>query len=140
MTTRLPLTVGLVAASLITVSLLAACGEPVQRSRAQTVAAADLSACRARADEIYNKQNRGDVYRADTFVSDTRDSPFSTSGLPGITSNGLSGLYQHGNLVSSCVSSRGAGAAGIGSTGTGAVGVDPTGPASTTSVSPPASQ
>lgn len=130
MTTSLRITTTRTACWLIAAGLLTACGTPVQRSRAQTVAAADLSACRARADEIYNKQNRADVYRGDTFVSDTRDSPFSTSGLPGITSNGLSGLYQHDNLVSSCVNSRGSGAAGA----------DPSGPAATISVSPPATQ
>ena len=120
----------LAATALVVVPLLTGCGTPAPRSRLQAVAAADLSACRARADEIYNKQNRAEVYRSDTFVSDNRDSPFSTSGLPGITTNGLSGLYQHDNLVSSCVNSN----AGAGS------GVDPSGPASNTSVSPPASR
>ena len=120
----------LLTASLLAAALLTACGTPAQRSRSQTVAAADLTACRARADEIYNKQNRAEVYRGDTFVSGTRDAPYSTSGLPGITSNGLSGLYQHDNLVSSCVNS------GSNSGG----GADPSGPASTISVSPPATQ
>ncbi len=127
MTTTSRLTMGVLAASLLT-----GCGTPMQRSRSQVVTAADLSACRARADEIYNKQNRAEVYRSDTFVSDTRDSPFSTSGLPGITSNGLSGLYQHDDLVSSCVNSRGAAVA--------SPGAGPSGPASTTAVSPPGSR
>ena len=120
-------------AGLFVIGALAGCGTPVQRSRSQVVSAADLTACRARADEIYNKQNRAEVYRSDTFVSDTRDAPYSTSGLPGITTNGLSGLYQHDNLVSSCVNSRGAAAPASG-------GVDPSGPASSTSVSPPGSR
>ena len=118
--------------ALLAAATLAGCGTPIQRSRSQTVAAADLTACRARADEVYNKQNRAEVYRSDTFVSDTRDAPYSTSGLPGITSNGLSGLYQHDNLVSSCVNSRGAAAT--------SPGVDPSGAASTTAVSPPGSR
>lgn len=124
---RLIATSGLLAAG-----LLGGCAAP-QPTRSQTVAAADLSACRARADEIYNKQNRAEVYRSDTFVSDTRDSPFSVSGLPGITSNGLSGLYQRDNMVSSCVGNSGA-AAGE------ANGFGPSGAASTTAVSPPASR
>ena len=111
-------------------ALLGACGTPVPQTRAQNVAAADLTACRARADEIYNKQNRAEVYRSDTFATDTLDSPYSVSGLPGITTNGLSGLYQHDNLVSSCVNNHN-------SPGSGS---DPAGPAATTSTSPPASR
>lgn len=111
-------------------ALLGACGAPVQHTRAQNVAAADLTACRARADEIYNKQNRAEIYRADTFSTDTLDSPYSVSGLPGITSNGLSGLYQHDNLVSGCVNSHNSAGSGT----------DPSGPAATTSISPPASR
>lgn len=109
---------------LFAAGVLTGCGTAAPRSRAQAAAAAARSACRARADEVFLRQNRGDVYRADTFVSDTRDSPFSTSGLPGITSNGLSGQYQRDNMVSSCVYGGGG----------------PSGPAATLSVSPPGSQ
>ena len=111
-------------------TLLGGCEAPIRHSRAQTVASADRTACRQRADEIYNKQNRAEVYRSDTFATDTLDSPYSVSGLPGITTNGLSGLYQHDNLVSSCVNNHN-------SPGSGS---DPAGPAATTSTSPPASR
>ena len=75
--------------------------------------AAQKAACRQRADEVYSKQNRAEVYRSDTYLTTTRDSPFATSGLPGITSRGLSGQYARDTLVRDCLNNT---AGNVGST------------------------
>jgi hypothetical protein len=69
----------------------------------QQASAAKKAACRERANEVYAKQNRAEVYNADTYQTDTLDSPFSTSGLPGITTRGLSGEYERQNMISDCL-------------------------------------
>jgi hypothetical protein len=65
--------------------------------------AAARAACRSRADEVYLKQNRGEVYQADTYSTSTRDSPYTASGLPGITTNGLGGQYQRDQMEDDCL-------------------------------------
>jgi hypothetical protein len=80
---------------------LAACWRPTaDRAHAS---AADLAACRGRADEVYLKQNRGEIYQADTYATGGRDSPYSTQGLPGITTDGLSGRYHREQLEDDCL-------------------------------------
>jgi hypothetical protein len=67
--------------------------------------AATQAACRQRADEIYNQQNRGDIYRPPSQVN----TPFSADYTPGISDRGLSDLYAHEKLVSDCVRNTGTG-------------------------------
>lgn len=81
--------------------LLGACVPEQQRSTPADLAA--LEACRERADEVYQKQNREDVYRSDVFATSSRDAPYAATGLPGVTSRGLSAEYQRENLVSDCL-------------------------------------
>lgn len=69
---------------------------------------AALTACRQRADEVYAKQNRAEVYMSDTFATSGRDSPYSTTALPGITTRGLSGQYERDSMVSDCLAGTGA--------------------------------
>jgi hypothetical protein len=78
---------------------LAACQKPLPPSRA---ASADAAACRARADEIYLKQNR-----ALMSVRDERDVPFAATGISGNTTQGLGDLYGHDQMVASCLNSVG---------------------------------
>jgi hypothetical protein len=70
---------------------------------------AAVSACRARADEVFQRQNRDQVYRVDTYNTDTRDAPLGTNGLKGVTSAGLSQQYGRDNMVQDCLRSSGAG-------------------------------
>ena len=81
---------------LVVLSLLfmSACQTATPQSR---LSRADRDACRARADQVYQQQNR-----ADLSVRDTRDSPFATSGLPGITSSGLSSRFARDDLIAGC--------------------------------------
>ncbi len=97
-------------------AMLALAGGCAQRSRAPIggVSAADRAECRQRADVVFDKQNRAEIYRTDTFAGETRDAPFSTNGLPGITSRGLSGQYERANLLDDCLRSRAGGISAAG--------------------------
>ena len=68
---------------------------------------AALTACRQRADEVYAKQNRAEVYMSDTFATSGRDSPYATTALPGVTTRGLSGQYERDNMVNDCLAGTG---------------------------------
>ncbi|MBV9750543.1 MAG: hypothetical protein JO157_17180 [Acetobacteraceae bacterium] len=74
--------------------------------------AADIAACRKRADQIFEMQNRGAVYDADIRSTNTRDSPFATSGLPGVTTEGLGAQYQRDEFEDSCLRSTNSSAPG----------------------------
>ena len=74
--------------------ICAACQPAQPMSKA---ARADYQACRTRADQVYDRQNRSELSERDT-----RDTPFATSGLPGITSAGLSNRYARDNLLAGC--------------------------------------
>jgi hypothetical protein len=84
---------------------LSACSAPPpssqSRANAETVAA-----CRQRAEDVYNQQNRGDIYSPASSVN----TPFSSNYVPGITDRGLSQLYAHDKMVSDCVRNTGTGA------------------------------
>jgi hypothetical protein len=84
---------------------LSACSPAPQSSQARADAET-VAACRQRADEVYNQQNRGDIYSANS----SENAPFSANYVPGITSRGLSQLYAHDKLVSDCVRNTGTGA------------------------------
>jgi hypothetical protein len=68
--------------------------------------AATMAACRHRADEIYDQQNRADIYRPPDQVN----SPFSANYTPDVSDRGLSALYAHEKMVSDCVRNTGTGA------------------------------
>lgn len=80
-------------------SSVASAGAGRTRADPQTAAA-----CRARADEVYARQNRADLSRRDE-----RDTPFSASRNSGITSAGLGDLYARDRMVASCIATSGAG-------------------------------
>jgi hypothetical protein len=79
---------------------LAACAAQTPRTRAD---AATNAACEQRADEVYLKQNRADLYRSDVYNSSTRDAPFASTGLTGITSAGLPQRYARDTMLSDCI-------------------------------------
>lgn len=97
------------AAALLSLFSLAACYTPPPASHSHASTAA-MTACRQRADEVYIRQNRGEIYNADRFATAERDSPFASSGLPGITTNGLGGRYNYEQLQDDCLSSTGSAA------------------------------
>jgi hypothetical protein len=83
---------------------VAGCNQPPSADRAHASAATRAS-CRSRADEVYLKQNRAEIYQADTYATATRDSPYGAAGLPGITTNGLSGRFAREQMEDDCINS-----------------------------------
>jgi hypothetical protein len=88
-------------AALLAVLTLGACAA-AQQPRAQATAA-QKAACRQRADEVYEKQNRGDVYRADNFAGGLRDTPYASQGMPVSPSAGLSARFARDTLFDDCL-------------------------------------
>ncbi len=71
---------------------------------------AAVSDCRARADEVFVRQNRDHAYRVDAYRTDTRDAPFASSGLRGVTSAGLSQQFGRDTTMDECLRASGYGA------------------------------
>ena len=91
MTLPAPRLLALAATSLF---VLAGCTQQ-PRSRATTAA---LQKCRVEVDRVYAAQNRVDL-----STRDTRDTPFASNYLSGITSRGLGAQYGRENMTQSCV-------------------------------------
>jgi hypothetical protein len=83
----------------------AGCGRPAPESHADAVA---LAACRRHADAVYAIRDPDAVFRQDTYVSTTRDAPFTGQGTAGVPSAGLSDEYERERMVSDCVRDTGA--------------------------------
>jgi len=75
------------------------CADTPPLSRADQAA---LEACRAHADAAYLEQNR-----AEMSLRDQSDTPYSVSGLPGVTSSGLSQRYERDEMVRDCLRASG---------------------------------
>ena len=58
-----------------------------------------LVACRARANEVYDRQNRGAIFTG----TSNRDTPRSGDYLSGITTRGLSARYGYDNMIDDCL-------------------------------------
>jgi hypothetical protein len=91
-------------------------------TRPAGVTASQAAACRQRTDEVFLQQNRGELYRADNFVSNSRDTPFAggSAAAPAVMgslgtpsfSAGLSGQYAREQDLNNCYNSTGSGAGG----------------------------
>ena len=62
-------------------------------------------ACRQRANEMFDRRNRTDIYAANSSVN----TPFSSSYLPGVSSRGLSGQFAYEQTVAECERNSGTG-------------------------------
>ena len=77
---------------------LAGCAGPAPRAAGDRPSRAVSLACRQEVDRVYAAQNRRDLsYR------DQRDTPFAASYNSGVTTRGLSALYDQDNQYASCV-------------------------------------
>jgi hypothetical protein len=85
----------------VTLLALAGCARESPSPRA-ALTPAQMAACRTHVEEVYRQQNRAEIYRNDTYVSSTRDAPYSTSGVPGDTSAGLSSQYAYQRQLNDC--------------------------------------
>ena len=103
--------------------LMAACAPRPAPTSASASATAPSSAraaidpqvtadCRARADAVYDRQNRAELSRRDQ-----RDSPFSASYNSGITTRGLGARFERDRLVADCVAANSSGTSSAASTG-----------------------
>lgn len=86
-------------ATLIGAAMLPGCTAPPST----TATPAQAAACRQRADEVYERQNRADVYRSDTYASGTRDAMFSSTGSPAAGITGLSGRFARDRMLAECL-------------------------------------
>ena len=96
-------TVAAIGCALIS-ALLAGCAIPLGQSAASGAAPSQeaVAACNTRADEVFLRQNRDALYKADTYQTSLRDSPYAGAGLPE-TSAGLSDQFARGQEVRHCL-------------------------------------
>jgi hypothetical protein len=81
--------------------LLATCSPPPQTA-AGRASASTLAACRARAEDIYVRQNRDLIYQ-----NDTSSTPYSAGPNTGIPTHGLASLFANQRNVDDCVRNTG---------------------------------
>jgi hypothetical protein len=90
----------------LTAISLSACADGAPQSSQGQADAATTAACRQRANEVYDRQNRGAIYAANSSAN----APFSADYTPDVSDRGLSQLFAHDKLVSDCVRNTGTGA------------------------------
>jgi hypothetical protein len=93
---------GLVA--LVGVAALSACDVPPQTGQAQADAET-RAACQKRANEVYDQQNRGEIYSPQSQVN----TPYSANYTPDLSNRGLSDLFVHDRMISDCIRNSGTG-------------------------------
>nr|WP_294521188.1 hypothetical protein [uncultured Rhodopila sp.] len=84
---------------------LSACDSAPQTAQ-QQADAQTAAACRQRANEIFDRQNRGAIYAANPSTN----SPFSANFTGDNPSRGLSQQFAHDRQVSDCIRNSGTGA------------------------------
>jgi hypothetical protein len=67
--------------------------------------AATQAACRQRAEQAYEQQNRGQIYSTQSQVN----MPYSANYVPDVPNRGLSDVFAHDRMVSDCVRNTGTG-------------------------------
>ena len=85
----------------LALALLAGC-TPMPQTTATRASAAAQASCRASTEASFNRQNRYLLSERDTT-----DAPFSTSGVTGITTRGLTQRYDYDTQLASCLSESG---------------------------------
>jgi hypothetical protein len=91
--------------ALLSAVALAACDSPTGGGQAQADAQT-RAACRARAEQVYEQQNRGAIYSPPPAVN----TPYSGNFAPGMDDRGLSDLFAHDRLINDCIRNSGTGA------------------------------
>ena len=80
------------------------CDAPPQTAQAQANSAT-RAACEKRANDVYDQQNRAEIYGPQSQVN----TPYSTNYISGDPNRGLSDLFVHERMVSDCVRNTGTG-------------------------------
>ncbi len=84
----------------LTLTALAGCAAPRPQTAQTRSSAAARAKCQASTEQSFNRQNRYLLSERDTT-----DSPFSSSGVTGITTRGLTQRYDYETDLASCLSS-----------------------------------
>lgn len=84
---------------------LGACsfGAPPPSTPQSRADAATVAACRERADQIYEQQNRAAIYSPPPAIN----TPESGAYAPGMTDRGLAGMYARDTMIQDCVRNSG---------------------------------
>ena len=90
----------------LTLTALAGCAGPRPQTAQTRASAAARASCQASTEQAFNRQNRYLLSERDTT-----DAPFSSSGVTGITTRGLTQRYDYETDLQSCLSSSRAGGA-----------------------------
>lgn len=98
----LPFPLAVLTLALLTLTACTDAPAPTGQAKAD---AATQAACRQRADEVYDQQNRGAIYAPQSSFN----TPFSANYTPGVTDRGLADLYEHNRLIRDCVRNTGTG-------------------------------
>ena len=105
----MPRLLSLCPAPVLAVVLLAGAGcTPRPETATSRSSAAAAASCRASTESSFNRQNRYLLSERDTT-----DAPFSTSGVTGITTRGLTQRYDYDTQLASCLSESGNNGAGV---------------------------
>ena len=89
---------------IVCMAALSAC-EGRSRGPQAEADAATRAACQQRAEQVYDQQNRAEIYGPQSQIN----TPYSANYAPGGTSRGLSELFVHERMVSDCVRNTGTG-------------------------------
>ena len=92
--------------ALLTAAALSACGTPTGGGGQAQADAQTRAACRARAEQAYEQQNRATIYSPPPSVN----TPYSANFAPGADDRGLSDLFAHDRMVNDCIRNTGTGA------------------------------
>ena len=84
--------------------LLSGCAVSSPGGQSQTDAST-RAACQQRAEQVYEQQNRAEIYSPPAPVN----SPYSANYTPSVSDRGLSNLFVHDRMVSDCVRNTGTG-------------------------------
>jgi hypothetical protein len=84
---------------------LTGCDAPPATGQAQADAST-RAACQQHAEQVYEQQNRGEIYGPASQVN----MPYSANYTPSVTDRGLSDLFVHDKMVSDCIRNTGTGA------------------------------
>ena len=98
--------------ALLTALAIAGCDSPAPPTGQAQADAATVSACRQRANEVFDRQNRGQIYSPQSQVN----SPFSANFTPSDSTRGLSQLFAHDQMINDCIRNTGTGTSRTGST------------------------
>lgn len=88
------------------IAALAGCAAPRPQTPVTRASAAAAASCRASTESSFNRQNRYLLSERNTT-----DAPFSTSGVTGITTRGLTQQYDYGTQLQDCLTASGGGTA-----------------------------